>query len=216
MPEPSATAMPLTRLIIIRHGETDWNAEHRIQGNTDIPLNKKGIAQAEALSERLSDAPIGAIFSSDLSRAVKTAEIIRRRIPGASHAVTPRLRERNWGALEGKTREEIKSEFPMDAAAIFSPDHVPAGGESRLDFIKRIDGLIDSIAADRAGETSIAVTHGGVCAIVLKSIMGIDVLRRTPFNIDNCSVNIACRLEDGFWTIETLNCIAHLQALGLA
>lgn len=207
---------PPTKLIITRHGETDWNAEFRIQGDTDIPLNEKGIAQAEALSERLAGARIDAIYSSDLSRAVKTSEIILRRAPGPAHLRTPLLRERNWGALEGKTRKEIEAEFPQDAAVIGSPDYTPAGGESRHDFIKRISGFLENIAAERAGETTLLVTHGGVCAITLKTLLGIDVLRRTPFTIENCSVNIAARLEDGFWTIETLNCIAHLQERGLA
>jgi 2,3-bisphosphoglycerate-dependent phosphoglycerate mutase len=206
--------MPVTRLIITRHGETDWNAARRIQGMTDVPMNARGEAQSEALAEALACMEIGLIFSSDLNRAVRTAEIIAARLYDMEHIRAPLLRERNWGALEGKNLQEIEDEFPGDLERMRNGDldFAPRGGESRNQLIARIDEFIGGLITERAGENILIVTHGGVCGMAIKRMMGIEPGARTPFRVENCSINIVDRLEDGFWIVETLNCIIHLQA----
>ena len=121
-----------TRLLIIRHGETAWNAERRIQGHTDIPLNDTGPQQARALAEALTDSPIHAVYSSDLQRAEETGRII-----AASHdakvITTPQLRERHFGHIEGKTFIDFEVHFPEESLRWRKRDPnwaPPGGGES--------------------------------------------------------------------------------------
>src|SRR5262245_65615545 len=101
----------MTELLLTRHGETDWNREHRVQGHTDVPLNENGREQARALAERLVDVPLAAIYASDLARARETAEIVARRL-GLGVVLDPGLREKNFGSWEGLTDVEIAERFP--------------------------------------------------------------------------------------------------------
>jgi len=205
--------MEKTLIILTRHGETDWNSDSRIQGHTDIALNANGSAQAEALVERLADETIDIIYTSDLARAADTAEAVRRRRPDTRLLKTPLLRERNWGALEGLTRDEIKTGFPDDAARLASgdPDYAPAGGESKNQVRTRVQGLLDSLVRENQGKTILVVTHGGICAMALRIVLGTDMASRAPFRIDNCSITtIACG-EDGSIWVESLNCTCHLS-----
>ncbi len=205
--------MEKTLIILTRHGETDWNSNFRIQGHTDIDMNKNGASQAEALAERLARETIDAIYTSDLSRAADTAEAVRRRLPDARFMKTPVLRERNWGALEGLTREEIKTGFPDDAARLAAgdPDYAPAGGESKNQVRARVHGFLDSLVSENKGKTVLVVTHGGICAMAMRIILGTDMASRAPFRIDNCSVTMIACGEDGSMWVESLNCTCHLS-----
>ncbi|MFA6449260.1 MAG: histidine phosphatase family protein [bacterium] len=205
--------MSKTRIILTRHGETDWNAGNRIQGHTDIDLNATGIAQAEALGERLSRESIDVIYSSDLTRAERTAEPARRRMPDVEFIKTTELRERNWGALEGLRRDEIMADYPRDAEALRSgdADYAPEGGESKIQVRARVEMFLDSLIAAHPGKTVLVVTHGGICAMILRCVLGIDMLRRIPFRVDNCSMTVIDCYEDGERVVKTLNCRCHLE-----
>ena len=139
--------MAKTRIILTRHGETEWNANERIQGHTDIALNANGCAQADALAERLAGEKIDVIYSSDLSRAERTADPVRRRFPDAEFILTPELRERNWGALEGMNLEDIKSRNPKDAEILKTgaADYAPEGGESKNQVRARVEKFFTAL-----------------------------------------------------------------------
>lgn len=202
------------RLLLTRHGETQWNAEHRIQGHTDLELSERGVKQAEALAERLAGAEVSAIYSSDLSRASRTAAIILERMPnGARHIITPLLRERNWGIFEGKTWEETEKELPEEIRRLRSHplDFTPEGGESRGDVIVRINEFLNTLVTEHRGERVIAVTHGGVSSLMIKIMIGMDLSNITPFRVENCSVSVMDYVRENTWFVQCLNDMSHLD-----
>jgi len=136
----------VTRLLLVRHGETDWNAEGRLQGHTDRPLSDYGRRQAQALAEELADEPLDALYASDLARARETAEIVGARL-GLPVVLEPDLREKNWGTWEGLTpTERAEVEFV---------------GESTEQHEERTLGALRRIAERHPGGRILVVTHGG-------------------------------------------------------
>jgi len=166
--------MDLTTLLLIRHGETAWNAESRIQGQLDVPLSNTGIWQAGRLAQRLVPERIDAIFASDLARAWLTAQPI-----GQSRQVEPvadeRLRERHFGIFEGHTLDEIAKDWPEEFAAWRERD--PAwtipGGESATEFIARVLASLEEIAERHAGQTVAVVAHGGCLDVAYRHARGL-------------------------------------------
>ena len=160
----------MTTLFLIRHGETAWNAEHRIQGRLDVPLSTTGIWQAGRLAERLASEAIDAIVSSDLARAWMTgAPLAAAR--GLQMVSEPRLRERVFGIFEGKTLDEIAVQHPEEFAAWRARDvdwGMP-GGESGIEFIGRVLEAMQQIALSYVGRTVAVVTHGGVLDVVYRN-----------------------------------------------
>ncbi|MFH1539829.1 MAG: histidine phosphatase family protein [bacterium] len=198
--------------LLTRHGETLWNVEQRIQGRTDIPLTERGEEQARLLARRLEGTLIDAIYSSDLVRATRTAEIIREKVR-APLETDPALRERNWGNLEGLTWKEIVGDHPDAAAQIKagSMDFAPEGGESRYQVIRRVLDWLNRTVEANEGKTILTVTHGGVSAYIVKNALDIDLNRRTPFTISNCSLTSMVYADDSFWFITKLNDTSHLE-----
>ena len=166
----------MTTLLLVRHGETDWNAEGRLQGHTDRPLSEFGRRQAHALADRLAGDSIVAVYASDLSRARQTAEIVAARL-GLDVALDPRLREKDWGTWEGLTPEER--------------DRVELVGESTQAHRDRMLASLLEIAARHPGERVVVVTHGGSVRRAQAAVSGFAM----PV-IDNCSV-WACAWKDG-------------------
>ena len=160
----------VTTLLLIRHGETAWNAEHRIQGRLDVPLSTTGMWQSGRLAERLAAEAIDAIISSDLARAWMTgAPLADAR--GLTMVREPRLRERVFGIFEGKTLDEIAAGHPEEFAAWRARDvdwRIP-GGESGTEFIGRVLEAMQEIAVSHVGRTVAVVTHGGVLDVVYRS-----------------------------------------------
>ena len=160
----------VTTVFLIRHGETAWNAEHRIQGRLDVPLSTTGIWQAGRLAERLASEAIDAIVSSDLARAWMTgAPLAAAR--GLQMVSEPRLRERVFGIFEGKTLDEIAVQHPEEFAAWRARDvdwGMP-GGESGIEFIGRVLEAMQQIALSYVGRTVAVVTHGGVLDVVYRN-----------------------------------------------
>ncbi len=181
----------ITRLLVIRHGETAWNTESRIQGHIDIPLNDKGRWQAERVGVALADEQaLDAIYSSDLQRACLTAQAIAdaRQLPITLDAT---LRERHFGHFEGKTQAEIAAHWPEDARRWRErdPSYGPEGGESLQDFYQRCIEAVQRVAAQHPGETIAIVAHGGVLDCLYRAATGVALDAPRTWHINNASVN---------------------------
>jgi 2,3-bisphosphoglycerate-dependent phosphoglycerate mutase len=200
-----------TRIIAIRHGETAWNVDTRIQGQLDIALNAKGRWQAAQAARALAAESIDAIYSSDLLRAWATAMAVGETV---SRAVQTRaaLRERGFGAFEGKTFAEIAQLWPEQSQAWRTRDPVfaPEGGESLIDFRARIVGEVEALAAQHQGQQIVLVAHGGVMDVLYRAATRQEIQAPRTWNLGNATIN---RL---LWTPQGLSIVgwgdnAHLE-----
>jgi probable phosphoglycerate mutase len=202
-----------TRICLIRHGETAWNAELRIQGHRDRPLNATGRAQARTLAGRLAERRFAALYSSDLKRARQTAQPLAV-AQGLPVRIEAALRERNFGCCEGRTREEIQA---ADAAvaemlAARRPDDVIPGGESLRQHLDRVIACLSRLARQHAGQDIAVVTHGGSLDLVYRRVHELSMEQPRDFPLPNASINdLIARGED--WRFETWGDIAHLDGL---
>ncbi len=154
-----------TTILLVRHGETDWNAERRVQGKTDRPLNDTGRAQARALADQLAAVPLAAVYSSDLSRALETARVVA---DARDLHVTPEpgLRERDFGTWEGLTDVEILERFPESRTGPWGD------AETRDELELRVLAALRRISESHPGETVLVVTHGGPLRAMLAHVSG--------------------------------------------
>lgn len=187
-------------LLIVRHGETAWNVEGRIQGHRDSPLTERGLAQARAAAARLARERVEALYCSDLGRARQTAHEVAAatalpiRIDGA-------LRERAFGVVEGRTWDEFRAAEPDEARRMLEdPSHAVAGGESLAAFRARVTGALRRIAEAAGARTIAVVTHGGVLGVLYREAMGIPLVAPRTYATPNAGVN-HFRWEDGRCTI---------------
>ncbi|MFE3293053.1 histidine phosphatase family protein [Rhodococcus sp. NPDC059234] len=180
----------MTYVALVRHGETDWNAERRLQGSSDIPLNDTGRAQALAAARRLGDRRWDVLVSSPLSRAGETAEIIGAHLGLERSATYPELSERHFGEAEGATDYEIYDRWPYGEYP---------GMEPHADVAERGLRILDDLAARHRGASILAVTHGGL----IRSVLGTVHSRRTP-RIPNASIS-SLRHDEHGWTVLTIN-----------
>jgi broad specificity phosphatase PhoE len=150
-----------TTILLVRHGETDWNRDRRVQGHTDVPLNDVGRDQAETLAAELASQPFSAVYSSDLARALDTARILAsvRSLPVTTE---PALREKSFGTWEGLTEVEVLARFPDAHAGAWGD------GESTEEMAARVLAGLRAIVAAHPGETVLVVTHGGPMRAVLR------------------------------------------------
>lgn len=151
--------MPSTRILLARHGETEWNRLGRWQGQADPPLNEMGRRQSEALAEQLAGDGIAAIYSSDLRRASETARIVGGRL-GLEVTENAALREIDVGSWSGLTRAEVRERFP-EGFARWLEGEIGHDGETREQLTDRVVAAVESIARAHPGETVLVVTHGG-------------------------------------------------------
>ncbi|WP_088283479.1 histidine phosphatase family protein [Ideonella sp. A 288] len=188
-----------TRLVAIRHGETAWNAETRLQGHTDIPLNAVGRAQAGRMADALRDEGLVRVVSSDLARAAETAQVLATRL-GLPLTTDTGLRERCYGRMEGLTYREIDDQQPEWAARWRQrdPDFAPPGGESLRTFQARCVGAADRLARDHAGAAIALVTHGGVLDLLYRAATGIDLQAPRTWRLGNAVVNRLLHNGEGF------------------
>ncbi len=204
--------MQSTRILAIRHGETAWNVETRIQGHTDIPLNAQGLWQAEQLALALKEESIDAVYASDLSRAMTTAQAIAQ-VHGLSVATEVALRERHLGLFQGKTWQEIQAQHPQDALLWKQrlPEWTPAGGGENLHMLaQRIGTCMNEIAARHMGQHIVCVTHGGVLDILYRLATGQTLHAPRTWGLRNTAVN---RL---LWTPEGLQLVGWADERHLA
>ena len=207
--------MEPTRILAIRHGETAWNVDTRLQGHLDIPLNEVGLRQAQHLAQALLQREtIDAIYASDLSRAHTTAQAIAQAL-GLTVKIHPGLRERHFGAFQGRTYAEIEAELPELAWhwRKRKPDWTPPeGGESLITLRERIVATVDELAAQHPGQQVVMVAHGGVLDILYRAATHLELQAPRTWQLTNTSVN---RL---LWTPQGLSLVGwgdttHLDAL---
>jgi probable phosphoglycerate mutase len=184
------SSQPVTRICFVRHGETDWNVEKRIQGHTDIPLNALGRAQALAMAFNAAHVNFSALYSSDLTRAVDTAKALAQR-EALEIRLLPQLRERNYGIFQGITAAEGAQRHP-EAYRLYAardPQYDFETGESILAFAARVAEAVDWMVRHHAGQTIAAVTHGGVLDILYRKATGRPLHTPRDFDIPNCGLN---------------------------
>ncbi|MDB5732094.1 MAG: histidine phosphatase family protein [Variovorax sp.] len=194
--------MELTRLIAVRHGETAWNVDTRIQGQLDIPLNDTGLWQARRAATALAEEPVAAIYASDLARAWQTATEIAQALR-LDVLPEPRLRERAFGHFEGRTFAEIEAESPAEARRWRQrdPDYAPAGGESLSAFRDRITTVAAELAARHPGELVALVAHGGVMDVLYRAATGQALQAPRTWNLGNAAINRLLWTPQGFTLI---------------
>ncbi len=200
----------MTELILIRHGETAWNAEHRIQGHLDSPLNDEGLAQALLLGERLGREPFDHFYSSDLGRALQTAQPIADR-SGRRPVNEPRLRERNLGVFQGLTGPDCERRYPEDYARFHrrDPDHVVPQGESIRQVYSRVSALLEMLVQRHSGGRILIVTHGGILDAAFRFVNRLPLDRSRDFPIYNASVNRIAH-DGSTWRVADWGDISHL------
>ncbi len=199
-------------LILLRHGETDWNNEGRMQGRTDTPLNAQGIEQAERLAQRLVDEEsIDVIYTSPLLRAHTTANIIGRKLE-RTPIPDPRLAERGAGVFEGLTAAEFAERYPDLHRAWRDDSHRPnlPGAETREAFHARVSSFLEFARAQHDPQRVAIVSHGGTLSMLMATLLGLDIYHRVPFRFDNTSLSRVL-WRDGTIRVEVLNDTCHLH-----
>jgi probable phosphoglycerate mutase len=201
----------VTLLCLVRHGETAWNAEHRVQGQLDVPLSDVGHEQARAVAAALAGERFAAIYSSDLSRARETAEPAARLL-GLPVRLDANLRERHYGIFERLTYAEVKERFPEDYARFErrEPEFDFRTGESLRAFFARAVSCVLSIAERHAGERVLVFTHGGVLDKFYRHVTGIPLSAPREFEIPNCGINWIESADAG-WRILAWADTSHLE-----
>ena len=202
--------MDATRIIAIRHGETAWNVDTRIQGQLDIPLNETGRWQASRLAQALAGEPIAAVYASDLLRAWDTALSVGNAagLPVVTHEG---LRERGFGIFQGRTYAEVEQLWP-DLALRWrkrDPDFAPEGGESLVQFRERVTATAHALAERHPGEQIVMVGHGGVMDVLYRAATGQSLQAPRTWELGNAAIN---RL---LWTREGLTLVGWSDTLHL-
>jgi len=199
------------KLIAVRHGETEWNVQHREIGQLDSRLTARGVQQAKAVGTRLAGIQFDELYSSDLGRAVQTAEIIGAKC-GKPVRLDAGLRERHMGLFQGLTWEEIREKFPKERESYDRfgfYDAVP-GGESSLQRMDRSAQVLTAIAERHSEQTVVVVTHGGFLTGFLEYVLGIPFGRGKRFKKDNAGFN-AFEFVQSNWCLVTWNDVSHLN-----
>ena len=212
----STTTPASTRVILIRHGETAWNAERRLQGHIDIALNEEGLRQARALGGALAGETVDVVYSSDLQRAHQTAQAValHQRLPVHTD---PGLRERCYGGFEGLLYAEIEARFPREFAAWQARDidgAMPSGlreAETFRQFYARATGAIGTLAARHPGQTVAIVAHGGVLECAYRAALGLSLDTPRNFPVMNASINRFTHSE-GKLALLSWGEVGHLHA----
>jgi len=200
-----------TELILLRHGETEWNALGLLQGHRDSPLSAEGLRQADALAARLATVSFSALYSSDLGRALQTAGRIAARTGHQVHA-DARLRERGLGVLEGLTREEANQRHPEIFGPYSSnaPDYVVPGGESTSQRLGYAVECLGEVGSRHPGERVVVVTHGGVLSSFFRHSLGIPPHTPRAFSVLNACWN-QFDYHQGAFRLVTWGDITHLR-----
>lgn len=201
----------MTHILLVRHGETDWNKEHRLQGHIDIPLNQVGIEQALLLAKALEEESIDLAYTSDLSRAFDTANAItkNKQIPTF---IDRGLRERCYGEVQGLTHTEIEEKLPENYQAwqTRNPDFQPKNGESLREFFARVEQTCLRIAQTHTGKKVLIVAHGGVLDCMYRIATNTAIHRKRRIPLLNTSLNRLHFQNDKFH-IQEWGDISHLD-----
>lgn len=202
-----------THFILVRHGETIWNLEGRRQGQADSPLTPVGLAQARAIAERLRGEAVDALYTSDLGRALATAEHIGATC-GLPVTPEPRLREKSFGVLEGLRPGDVEAAYPDVHARLLekSPDYTPPGGESLAEAQARGIAALTDLAHRHAGGRVVIVSHGALLGMFMRHALGIGLVAPRHFSLQNgCLSFVSYRHRDEAWHITAMGEISHLR-----
>jgi len=204
-----------TELVVVRHGETVWNAERRMQGQQNSPLSERGRAQARALGARFLTEPFDHLYSSDLERAYQTAEAIAART-GHEIKVDTRLRERAFGIFEGLTAAEMAERHPDHYAKFRArdPDFALPGGECTRDFFARSMACFDDLGTRHPGERVVVVAHGMLLDALYRAARGLDLIVARDVDLFNASLNVF-HYHTTHWEVVCWGDCAHLDEITL-
>ncbi len=203
-----------TTVILIRHGETEWNLSGRYQGHADSPLTQRGLAQARAVAMALDGMSFDAFYSSDLGRAKRTATVIADRM-GKRFLIDSRLREQHYGLLQGYNQKRAKEVDPgfFDSLHSGNADYIPVGGESRRQRHNRAIEALEDLVSRHPGGTVLVVTHGGVVDSLFRETLGIPHETPRQYSLYNAALNTFSCFE-GNWTLKLWGEVGHLDGAG--
>jgi probable phosphoglycerate mutase len=206
--------MDRAQIIIVRHGQTEWNIKGIRQGNLDSRLTERGLAQAKALAQRLARERFSALYSSDLGRALQTASEVSS-VTGHKIITDARLRERHLGIFQGLSGEEIRQRHPEEYKLhrSLAADYVIPGGESVKQQVARNIAYLNEIGEKHLGETIVVVTHGGVLSGLFRHTFSIPFNAPRRFEFTNAGLNIFA-FEEGNWFLLTWGDVSHLAPDG--
>lgn len=203
-----------TTIVLIRHGQTEWNRVERFRGRADVPLNETGLAQAEATAHRVAaEWKPAAIYASPLSRAMKTAEIIARRFEMAVQP-HPGLLDIDYGEWQGLTVDEARARWPEQVAAWFeAPQNARiSGGETLASVRERGLAAVKELALRHIGQTVVLVGHTVINRVILLGVLGLGTERFWRLRQDTCAINVF-EWEGGDFTLAALNDTCHLRGM---
>jgi probable phosphoglycerate mutase len=214
---PPKNSPMTTRFCIVRHGETAWNAEMRVQGQLDIPLNATGRWQAQKVADALTGVEFDAVVSSDLLRAWETAQlsIVSNGVlpaPTDKIQMNAGLRERHYGKFQGLKYVEAQAQFPEDFAAhqYRHLEFAYGNGESLSNFAARVNKVMSALAEQHAGNTVLVLTHGGVLDVIYRMATGLPLQAPRNFPIPNAAINWLEHANAQWSVVDWANC-AHLE-----
>lgn len=209
--------MTTTRFCLVRHGETDWNVQRRLQGHTDIDLNTRGVAQAEQLASALHkiNLQFDVLYTSDLQRAAKTAKEIER-LYKKTAVVNPELRERHLGALQGLTMNDAPKIEPelWRSHLQRNLEEELRGGESIIQFAGRIHGALDQVRKQHIGKTILIVSHGGALDMMYRLASNQSLHSEKAVAVPNASLNWISHDGEN-WKVDGWADTSHLESLAL-
>jgi len=203
--------MQKCKLIVIRHGETEWNVKGIWQGQKNSPLTERGLKQADAVAECLSEERPSTIYSSDLGRSIQSATPSSVKL-ALEIQFDSRLRERSFGVLEGLSKEQSQENYPgvWEHLGKKDPHFKPEGGESLYEKQQRFEAVYQEIADKHAGEVVAVFTHGGGLDAILRRTLRLPLDQSRPYVLWNGAIN-RFQIEGGEWILETLGDIGHLK-----
>ena len=200
----------MTELILLRHGETDWNRELRFQGHVDVGLNAIGLQQAQRLARRLAGESVHRLYASDLMRAQQTAQPVAAQL-SLSPVSDPALREQSFGSVDGMSVDEIKAQHPQawEGWLRFHEDYSMPLGESTRQFHARVMDAVHRVVAAHPGETLVVVTHGGVLDMIYRTARSLGLNGPRQSDIPNAGFN-RVRVREGGIDLLAWADVAHL------
>ncbi|KAG8462871.1 hypothetical protein KFE25_001644 [Diacronema lutheri] len=211
-----AAGLRATRVTLIRHGQTEWNLLGRFQGCQDSPLTARGVEQARATRACVARLRPSAVYTSDLLRARRTAELLCP--DGVPLRVDGRLRERNFGMFEGRTTAEMRELHPAEFELMRNGGRdyaLPGGGESKADVLDRLVPFMHELAERHAGDDVVVVSHGATLNVLLKWALHVPIDRPCNWEQHNLGCSTLVRRGDG-WKVRTICNVAHLDEAGLS
>ncbi len=202
------------RWFIVRHGETEWNAQGRIQGHTDISLSERGIQQAKLVGQRLAGVSLDVAYSRDLARSAETARNILENRTVPLHT-TARLREFNKGVFEGLTPEETGQQYPelFEASQVNDLDFAPPGGETIRETSARMNAIMTELRRRHPDENVLIVGHGGALRAGFVALMELPLEANWRFTMTNCGLSVLDIYPNNA-VLRLYNDSSHLDGLG--